>query len=797
MASEEHYNPTDSGLIVALKALSKKSPKLVKAHAYSAPGAPEVQVSSWKMNEFKYYDIPSPFPTLARGLFTVDLQKKDDEIEDRYRIVVRGYDKFFNIGEVPWTTWPALEAHTAAPYTLSLKSNGCIIFIAALTPEKLIVTSKHSLGPVAGSPLSHAQAGEQWLHKYLDAKKREEKDLAKVLWDNNWTAIAELCDDNFEEHVLPYPPEKTGLHLHGLNKCSKDFDTMPTPVVDAFAEEWGFIKTPTHVVNSIEEVQAFTQTVSEAGEWNGEAVEGFVVRTHVTEPPTEGAKASKREGYSSMSPYAPGSSFFFKVKFDEPYMMYRDWREVTKSLLSAMAKGSNLTPGLLPKGKMSRPETKVYVNWVIKEIKKNPQAFESYSKGKGIISTREKFLKWLEGDGKNELEKEESEEHGVDGAQNGEVFGKTIIVPIAIPGCGKTAVAVSLKELFGFAHTQSDDVLIKKAGPAFIKNVTSLLEMNDVVIADKNNHLKMHRQALRDATTKFKPPVRLLALDWNLSLPPATIHRICADRVADRGERHQSLRPDTEKSHEEVLWMFINTSEELAPSEVDACVDMDIEENLEQMVTRAATGIAKILKLQVPSEAKIKDAVAKAQTYTPTTRKEDKDKSKKSVRYYALLPEVDLEGVIDGLVKNTTDDKLRAFWNTLKNGKRVTERPHVTIVHSKNMSTEHDLWNQCETLYKMTTTPLFSGELKSLVYNDRVMAFTVENLQEGHQFVSTLPHEVRERLHITVGTKDKDITPIEAKDLVEGWKRGEKVGVYSVTMKEPLAFNGRVKGMMG
>lgn len=57
------------------------------------------------MNEFKYYDIPSPFPTLARGLFTVDVTDKEgQEKEKEYRIVARGYDKFFNIGEVPWTT---------------------------------------------------------------------------------------------------------------------------------------------------------------------------------------------------------------------------------------------------------------------------------------------------------------------------------------------------------------------------------------------------------------------------------------------------------------------------------------------------------------------------------------------------------------------------------------------------------------------------------------------------------------------------------------------------------------------
>ena len=83
---------TSAELIAALVALEKTAPKLVKSTLYPAPAEPTTLVRSWKMNEFKYYDIPSPFPTYARGLFTLD-----------DRIVVRGYDKFFNIGEVPWT----------------------------------------------------------------------------------------------------------------------------------------------------------------------------------------------------------------------------------------------------------------------------------------------------------------------------------------------------------------------------------------------------------------------------------------------------------------------------------------------------------------------------------------------------------------------------------------------------------------------------------------------------------------------------------------------------------------------
>ena len=92
----------DHELIEALKTLSKKSPKLVRSSEYQAPADPSIFVRSWKMNEFKYYDIPSPFPTLARGLFTQEI--KNASGKTKHRIVARGYDKFFNIGEVPWTT---------------------------------------------------------------------------------------------------------------------------------------------------------------------------------------------------------------------------------------------------------------------------------------------------------------------------------------------------------------------------------------------------------------------------------------------------------------------------------------------------------------------------------------------------------------------------------------------------------------------------------------------------------------------------------------------------------------------
>lgn len=74
-----------------------------------------------------------------------------------------------------------------------MKSNGCIIFIAALTPTKLVVTSKHSLGNKLGAVAeSHAQVGERWLRKNLADSGKTEEQLAQFLWDKKWTAVAEV-----------------------------------------------------------------------------------------------------------------------------------------------------------------------------------------------------------------------------------------------------------------------------------------------------------------------------------------------------------------------------------------------------------------------------------------------------------------------------------------------------------------------------------------------------------------------------------------------------------------------------
>jgi tRNA ligase len=153
-----------------------------------------------------------------------------------------------------------------------------------------------------------------------------------------------LCDDSFEEHVLPYAKEQTGLHLHGINKSMAEFITLPSisnreeVTVQSFASEWGFLSTEAFTLQSADEVKRLTNECGLTGSWKGKPIEGFVVRTSLKR---------KLEGKpKDCPPYPPGSSFFFKVKFDEPYMMYRDWREMTKSYISAFDKVGLLNPYL-------------------------------------------------------------------------------------------------------------------------------------------------------------------------------------------------------------------------------------------------------------------------------------------------------------------------------------------------------------------------------------------------------------------------------------------------------------------
>ena len=379
---------------------------------------------------------------------------------------------------------------------------------------------------------------------------------------------------------------------------------------------------------------------------------------------------------------------------------------------------------------------------------------------------------------------------------------------------------MALADLFQFGHTQSDDVRAKKRGPAFVQNVKKLLRSHEVVIADKygillyillgtqvdhrNNHLRKHREDLRDAVKGMYPPVRLLALNWSLDQPHAAIHRICADRILERGTNHQTLHGDTtSKLHEDVLWQFLRNTESLNDNEADATVEMDIGEDLEGSLARAIDGIVRILGLPRPDVERVGAALAKAHGYKPA-RTDAKQAAKELVapRYFGLLAEVDLVDALDAHLTRQ-EGPLREFWDMLKVQGRVARCPHVTIVHSKHLPEKVTLWERCATLHALSAPPLFRARLGHVVANERIVAATVDDLsvdnpeedvgQEGSSFVSQLDPGLRRRLHITIGTKDASVLPVEAGTLVESFREGKK-GLDSIPLEE-VHVKGRIKGL--
>ena len=317
----------------------------------------------------------------------------------------------------------------------------------------------------------------------------------------------------------------------------------------------------------------------------------------------------------------------------------------------------------------------------------------------------------------------------------------------------------------------------------------------------------MHRQALRDAVKGLHPPVRLLAFNWSLDLPHAEIHRICADRILARGANHQTLHGDEHgKAHESVIWQFLHTTEPLADGEADTIIEMDVREDLEQALSRAIDAVVRVLDLPRPNPEQVGAALSKARGYRPALtdgQKQPQKKKKGSAppRYFAIPAEIDLIDALDAQIASTG---AREFWDVLKARKAVARRPHVTLVHSKQLPGRADLWERCTALYALPSPPLFRMRLGHVVFNARIMAATVEELrvddpeadeaQAGSAFVSQLDHALRESLHVTIGLRDDAVRPVEAGALVAAFRKGEGTDVGSVPL-DNVYIKGRVQGL--
>lgn len=768
----------------------------------------DIQVDSWKLSDWDYKK-PN-LPTYARGLFTT-------KYKNRPEIAVRGYDKFFNCGEVRATEWRNIETQTRGPYELSVKENGCIIFIAGLADGTLLVCSKHSTGSRKDIDVSHSDAGTQWVERHLASVGKNKTDLARKLREMNATAVAELCDDAFEEHVLEYKPEAAGLYLHGINLNLPEFATYPHHLVDQFADEWGFKKTMYVVKHDIHEVKAFLDGVAETGNYAGRDTEGFVIRCQ--------SNADTGEWHD----------WFFKYKFEEPYLMYRQWRECTKALISGKA----------PRFKKHKKITEEYLTFARRQLHADKNLGKAYMHNHGIIKLRDDFLaeRGLKG---HEIIKQEAEQGE---KTNAETDADVLLVPVATIGCGKTTISLALCKLFGWAQIQNDNITVKKGKPlAFATACTSAMAGSPVVIADRNNHQKRERDQIITDVSKIVFNAKFVAMHFvhDRSNFDAIREKLRA-RVLDRGDNHQTIH--TSKGTDEIIGIMegfmkrfepVNTQE--APDDgFDLVINLNpvasSRENLETVINALYAEYPKLFANRAMPSADDMDAAIEAalKNYTVDIKHEiksrddnskqrnGKDKSTKTlpiakpkerkVEYFGVqLPTSRVTAVCDALFHDCAPDVARVY-RSLKSQRRVQSEFHVTLIHRASTGQFPDVWEHLSQLYAAAAAPtpdrpytnpeaklgLCTVRLERLVWNDRLMAFVVRlspvaaaDGTPGEPFRSVNPVA-----HITVGTMAPEIKPKESNDLLVKWLEvGATDGIQELMVTGNVELEGVVKATL-
>lgn len=685
-------DPTEVNQLVAALETSAKDKRKggfsVKKTKFDVKGSRDgLTVDSWRMQDWDYKR--RDLPTYARGLFTTRARSGQHEI------AVRGYDKFFNVDEVHNTKWDVITTRTKGPYELTLKENGCIIFISGMEDDTLLVCSKHSTGDRSDVQVSHASAGEKRLDQQLEAIGKTRADLARELYQRNATAVAELCDDDFEEHILAYGPDKAGLYLHGVNLNLPEFTTYPSHLVQDFGDQWGFRKVELIVMDDIHQVKAFLEDAAETGAYEGRDVEGFVVRCRMTN-----------------SLEAPRYyDWFFKYKFEEPYLMYRQWRECTKALIS----------GKQPKFKKHQMITEEYLLYARKRLAADPKMGAKYSQNHGIIALRDDFLKFKNLRGADAANLDD----GIDAAVQTEVSGEVILCPIATIGCGKTTLALALTHLFGWGHVQNDNISGKGRPPRFTRAVLDELKDHPAVFADRNNAQRHERKQLLTDVKHLQNSAKVVCLNFRHEEGAINdIRRVTRERVLARGDNHQTIHAASQKDKFlEVMDGFIGRYEKCNPYAppdhwFDFIINLDptagSRKNLETTIEELQKVYPNLIK-DAPSALQLDEAMEKALEYQPAfkhtiashTKKENKgtapaqQKRQKKPQLEYMGVNVPAKSINDILEKTfqQQDAESAKFFRQLKQTRRIQHKFHVTLMHRASSKLNPDLWQRYAALY--------------------------------------------------------------------------------------------------
>lgn len=296
-------------------------------------------ISSFNFSRDAFYNrVWTDRTVKARGLY---INTKKNEI------VARGYDKFFNVGEMPETELETLKSKLVFPVSVYFKENGFLGLLSYNkdTDDLFFTTKSDPTGPYT----------ERFKTIFNEEfPERRKRFLIDFLQDNNVTMVFECIDTEYDPHIIKYPNNRIVLLdiIHNtLNTKKINFDELI-----GVAKTFGFERKQRFCILSTH--QDFTS-------WYNKAIApGFMENT-----PVEGFVLEDSTGY------------MVKVKTD----YYMRWKRL-RSLLHKVYAGT-LTDADMQK---TDDEGREFLNFAVSYHNRFPEDEKS------IIDMRDLFFKTKE-----------------------------------------------------------------------------------------------------------------------------------------------------------------------------------------------------------------------------------------------------------------------------------------------------------------------------------------------------------------------------------------------------------------
>lgn len=267
----------------------------------------------------------------ARGLFFNNETKK---------IVMRSYEKFFNINERENTKLHNLKRSMQFPVYEYLKYNG-FLGLQSVHNGELIYSSKSSLES------EHAE----WFKEIFENSVSKEaiNALIKSMEDLNYTLVYEVIDPVNDPHIIKY--DKPFVVLIAAVYNTVEFEQVDYEELCRIANLLGVkVKERTAVINTWQDFLArYDETNKEDFTHNGEPIEGFV--------------------------YEGANGFMTKSKL----FYYNQWK-----LLRGVAQSQIRHNHIRFTGALTTPESNLFYGWLRKQPRERVL-------GKDIISLRDMF----------------------------------------------------------------------------------------------------------------------------------------------------------------------------------------------------------------------------------------------------------------------------------------------------------------------------------------------------------------------------------------------------------------------